>query len=178
MDGLIGIVVIIYLVASVVGAVVERMRRGPFGKGLPTVPAGEGQRLPQDSEKPREAADAVGTSGLPEHRPVEPEWMESGARELAEPGARELTVLEIGDQAAPRTAAFREANEGQADELVWEISEEWERPVPRRAALAQGIRPVQSKGQDSRSPWRQAVVMKEVIGRPRGLDPYQPPWLG
>ncbi|NLY30483.1 MAG: hypothetical protein GX047_07605 [Firmicutes bacterium] len=160
MDSLIGLVVIIYLITAVVGAVVERMRRGPLYEDLPTIPTGEGSRQSGEAEGPMEAADANGTSGLPApvSLPLEPV-----TAQLEEPGPAPLH---------------------QAGEMVWEMSSEQgiQEPEIATSSTAQSAAPAQesiaahSRQRRFHGGWRRAVVMMEIMDKPRGINPYRPPW--
>ena len=159
MDSLVGLAVIIYLIASVAGAVIERMRRGPLYEDLPTMTPGEGGRQPVEPERPMEAADADGTSQLPEPIQVEPVTAES-----AEPRS---TVFQNTREAASAMPEKSEIREPQA-------------ALSRTAASTQEsspVHPLQPSQRPFRSGWRRAVVMMEIMDKPRGLNPYLPPRL-
>ncbi|NLA58610.1 MAG: hypothetical protein GX855_06895 [Firmicutes bacterium] len=154
MDSIIGLVVIVYLIASVVGAVVERLRRGSLPRDASPMPAGEVQR-------PRVE---------PEERGGVPEVQETGTP--PEPSPMAPTAAKPVD---PRPVASREAGE-----MAWGMIQKLETATRQKTLPdpAQDRRSAHSPQRPVQDGWRRAVVMMEIMDKPRGLRPYRPPWLG
>jgi len=155
MDSLVGLVVILYLVASVVGAVVERMRRGPLAEE-PSVPSPRRRPVPAARpEKVMEAEDADEAGGFPAHLP------ESSQREP-----------DTGEPAELQPAVFLEAGD-ELREAPWDS----ELAFSQEGALVGDIAasPIKHPHRLQRE-WHRAVVMMEIINQPRALNPYRPPW--
>jgi hypothetical protein len=175
-EGLFGIVVIIYLIASVVGAVVKRMQQGPIIEDpvFPTRPQPQGQ--PQSP------------------RPIETVSMPSIPAETLQPAVEEgqmVEVLEVadGDESYFGTAA----PESQAGNLVedlepkalksWSFLEgEWDEEVDdhdhgHRAWQESGQMPARAESPTWRATapqWRRAIVLAEILDKPRALKPFRP----
>jgi hypothetical protein len=178
-EGLISIIVILYLVTSVIGAVLKRIQRGPI-LDEPTIPSGRGKQQTRQPEeavgKPRD----VVVIGLP-HLPSEGQYPTVGEGQLVE-------VMEESKESGSDVAEMPAEEMAEKPETFTE--ESWvSKPKDRDRYEPYHARPrhpvMEARGQigtKSRSPywvataseWRRAVVLAEVLGKPRGLEPFRP----
>lgn len=178
LEGLFGIIVIVYLIASVVGAVLKRMQQGPIMQEpvFPTRPRLQGQ-----PERPR-PIETVSRPSIPSEtlQPV----LEDG---------QPVEVIETADEDESYFGTI--APESQAGDLVedlepkalksWSFLEgewDWDGEIDdhdqeRRARQGAGQMAARAKSPTWRvtaPQWSRAIVLAEILGKPRALRPFRP----
>ena len=163
MEGLFGIIVMLYVVASVVGAVLKRMQQGPILDHPVFPPSAKPQKQGQvGEEQPREMGDVVVVAMPP----------------VADtPPAMEGQLVEVFE--STEEPSFDSVESDVADEQdIWEGLGRSERDYdiaakPSSASGLGGTTPAQ--GAQSAIDWRRAVILAEVLDKPRGIRPYRLP---
>lgn len=182
-DGLISTIVAIYLVASVIGAVLKRLQQRSTQKE-PLAPAGRGQ--PRPAEETVDDSREVVVLGIP-YFPSETQEPMTGERRLIEVGGEVREGLsESQPDVANDSALDMAAEEETVDLDAWSTLEDEpdraQRHFAHRDLRGLAARTVDSTEVKAKSPywvastteWRRAVVLAEVLNKPRGLRPYRP----
>lgn len=166
MEGLFGLLIILYVVGAVVGAVLKRMQQGPIlDQPVLIPPAKPGEKQPTKAPKQGEMDDVVVAPTVAESPTIDGQPVET---------------FKMNEE----TARFDEDTDGfslddKADESM--ARENWDQGQPRKPKSSQGPSPMPTEATFrnvdlSTANWRQAVVLAEVLGRPRGLKPYSLPY--
>ncbi|NMB11612.1 MAG: hypothetical protein GX977_04935 [Firmicutes bacterium] len=170
MEGLISIIVILYVVASVIGAILRRLQLGPILEE-PTRPAGPGKqqhrRLEEAGGKPRD----VVVIGIPTPSP-EGEYPTIGDGQEPDSNRAEVAAEEIAEESEPLIAESRLIAAEKRDQDV----SHYARPYRPAKKTRKRIRTKQKSPYraGTASEWRKAIILAEVLGKPRGLEPFRP----
>ncbi len=139
---LFGIIVILYIIGAVVGAVLERMRRGPVLSD-PVFP--DKTIIPAQEQEPEDVEEVEDTI-IVSVSPGEP--MEQ-AFELWETEGEDIGEFPHTDLASPRA-------------------------IPSSAMTARLPGDYGGYSDVTGIDWRRAVILTEILGRPRAVQPYRP----
>ncbi|NMB25487.1 MAG: hypothetical protein GX986_08150 [Firmicutes bacterium] len=163
MEGLFGIVIILYVVGAVVGAVLKRMQQGPIlDQPVFIPPAKPGEKQQTEARELGDRDDVVVAPAVAESPTIDGQLVETF--EVTEEAGQELDKFDLSDTVD--------------EDMTWEMGELRQ----RRGVQSPGdrSRTVPSKAASrtvglSATDWRRAVVLAEVLGKPRGLKPYSLP---
>ncbi|NLI74724.1 MAG: hypothetical protein GX369_08180 [Euryarchaeota archaeon] len=178
MESLFGMIVIIYLIASVVGAVLQRMQQGPI-KGDETLP----KRSPRQPSQAK-PVETVGPPSVPSEtlQPTMGEGQTTEVFDMAEGDESDpipVSASQVSDAVqglesavpkAPKSWSFVEGEWDWDEEIA--THDKWRRT--KQVAGALDVKAQSPIGEVTAGEWRRAVIMAEILGKPRALRPFRP----
>ena len=184
MEGLISTIVVLYLVASMVGAVLKRLQQGPIldEPAMPTDQAERGEQQVRPAQKTAGKPREVVVIGIPPF-PSEMQQPITGERALREvqPRSDELApeaaeVSSLDPAVEQQVTAIESLGPSAIDEGLDREEDSYalhrmKQPSERQAAAGKARSPYRVA---TASEWRKAVILAEVLNKPRALRPYRP----
>lgn len=173
MESLFGIIVILYLVASVIGAVLQRMQKGPI-TGDEAMP----KSLPRQPGQPK----PMETAGIPSMPlpPVAEDRQMVEVLDVTNEDESHIDTLAPGSQVSDWVEDLEPVGQESWSftEGEWDWDEEMDTHDKRRKARQEaGQMAAKAKSPAWRvtaPQWRRAVVLSEIMGKPRALRPFRP----
>lgn len=169
MDEIIGLLIFLYILGSVVSAVLEKAKR----------PSPQGEFGDADSVRPRRRGEPPVPPPWPEPQPIPQPW--------AQPVPPQRTAAPA-EAPPPRPARASALPEAAGEGVGTEGPLPWERVASQKPA-ASAAKPVRRRGAATASELlaaledveslRRAVILAEVLGPPRSVQPHPfYPWRG